>query len=168
MELKAGLQAEIVTVVSHDDTAERIGSGDVPVLGTPRLLALAEQATVAAVRENLPPGHTSVGTVIRLEHLAASPVGMPVTVTAELTRVDGRRLVFGVTASDARRDRDRLGHDRAGRRRPRNVPLPPAPIDGHAAAEAGGPAADRGVPARSWDPTAPNPFRSATPGPAWN
>jgi len=101
MELKAGLQAEIVTVVSHDDTAERIGSGDVPVLGTPRLLALAEQATVAAVRENLPPGHTSVGTVIRLEHLAASPVGMPVTVTAELTRVDGRRLVFGVTASDA-------------------------------------------------------------------
>ena len=102
MELKAGLQAEIVTVVSHDDTAERIGSGDVPVLGTPRLLALAEQATVAAVRENLPPGHTSVGTVIRLEHVAASPVGMPVTVTAELTRVDGRRLVFGVTASDAR------------------------------------------------------------------
>jgi fluoroacetyl-CoA thioesterase len=101
MELKAGLRAEIVTVVSHDDTAERFGSGDVPVLGTPRLLALAEQATVAAARENLPPGRTSVGTVIRLEHLAASPVGMPVTVTAELTRVDGRRLVFGVTASDA-------------------------------------------------------------------
>jgi fluoroacetyl-CoA thioesterase len=101
MELKVGLRAEVVTVVSDDDTAERIGSGDVPVLGTPRLLALAEQATVAAVRENLPPGHTSVGTVIRLEHLAASPVGMPVTVIAELTRVDGRRLVFGVTASDA-------------------------------------------------------------------
>ena len=102
MELAAGLRAEIVTVVSGADTAERMGSGDVPVLGTPRLLALAEEATVAAVAAGLPPGHTSVGTVIRLEHLAASPVGMEVAVTAELTEVDGRRLAFRVSATDAR------------------------------------------------------------------
>lgn len=102
MELAAGLRAEIVTVVSGADTAERMGSGDVPVLGTPRLLALAEEATVAAVAKGLPPGHTSVGTVVRLEHLAASPVGMEVTVAAELTEVDGRRLAFRVSATDAR------------------------------------------------------------------
>ena len=120
MELAAGLRAKIVTVVSGADTAERMGSGDVPVLGTPRLLALAEEATVAAVAEGLPPGHTSVGTVVRLEHLAASPVGMEVAVTAELTEVDGRRLAFRVSATDG----DRLGPDRARRRGPGNVPVP--------------------------------------------
>jgi fluoroacetyl-CoA thioesterase len=73
----------------------------VPVLGTPRLLALAEAATVKAVAAALDPGQTSVGTSIRLEHTAASPVGMPVTVTAELTAVDGRRLTFRVEAVDA-------------------------------------------------------------------
>ena len=96
------MRADVVTVVRRDDTAGHLGSGDVPVLGTPRLLALAEQATVTAIRDALPPGHTSVGTAVRLEHSAASPVGMEVTVTAELTRADGRRLVFAVTAADAR------------------------------------------------------------------
>ena len=102
MDLAAGLRAGIVTVVDGEDTAERIGSWDLPVLGTPRLLALAEEATVAAVREGLPSGHTSVGTVIKLDHLAASPVGMRVAVTAELTGAGGRRLTFSISATDAR------------------------------------------------------------------
>jgi predicted thioesterase len=101
MELTAGQRAEITVVVGAADTAAALGSGDVPVLGTPRLLALAEAATVKAVAAALAPGQTSVGTSVRLEHTAASPVGMGVTVTAELTVVDGRRLTFRVEAVDA-------------------------------------------------------------------
>jgi predicted thioesterase len=97
----AGQRAEITVVVGQADTATALGSGDVPVLGTPRLLALAEAATVQTVAGALAPGQTSVGTSIRLEHTAASPVGMRVTVSAELTAVEGRRLAFRVEAVDA-------------------------------------------------------------------
>ena len=99
--MEPGPKAEITTVVGPADTAAALGSGDVPVLGTPRLLALAEAATVQAVATALAPGQTSVGTRVRLEHTAPSPVGMRVTVTAELTAVDGRRLTFRVEAVDA-------------------------------------------------------------------
>ena len=101
MEPAAGQRAEITVVVGEDDTATALGSGDVPVLATPRLLALAEAATVRAVAGALARGQTSVGTSVRLEHTAASPVGMRVTVVAELTAVDGRRLTFRVEAVDA-------------------------------------------------------------------
>jgi fluoroacetyl-CoA thioesterase len=93
-----GLRAEVRIVVAESDTASAIGSGDVPVLATPRLLALAEAATVAAVQEHLDPGTTSVGTRVVLEHTAASPIGAEVTAIAQLTEVDQRRLVFNVEA----------------------------------------------------------------------
>jgi fluoroacetyl-CoA thioesterase len=102
MKLSPGLRAETVIAVARDDTAQHVGSGDVPVLATPQLLALAEATAVKAVQEALAPGRTSVGTRVYLEHKAASPVGMEVTIAAELTSVDGRRLVFDVTATDAR------------------------------------------------------------------
>jgi fluoroacetyl-CoA thioesterase len=98
--LSAGLTARIRTVVTEADTAIAAGSGDVPVLGTPRLLALAEAATVAAVAPHLQPGRTSVGTQVSLDHRKASPVGSQVEVSAELREVDGSKLVFGVTAAD--------------------------------------------------------------------
>jgi predicted thioesterase len=101
MEPTADGRAGITVVVGAEDTAAALGSGDVPVLGTPRLLALAEAATVRAAAGVVAPGQTSVGTSVRLEHTAASPVGMRVTVTAELTAVDGRRLTFAVEAVDA-------------------------------------------------------------------
>ncbi|MFI9592041.1 thioesterase family protein [Nonomuraea sp. NPDC052265] len=100
MTLSPGLRAQLLTMVERSDTAEKAGSGDVPVLATPRLLALAERATVDAVRAHLAEGETSVGTRIELEHLAASPVGAHVQLTAELTEVDGRRLVFAFEARD--------------------------------------------------------------------
>ena len=81
-------------VVADSDTATAMGSGDVPVLATPRLLALAESAAVAAITPGLDPGLTSVGTSAALEHKRPSPVGAEVEVEAELTEVDGRRLVF--------------------------------------------------------------------------
>ena len=101
MELTTGRRAEVAVVTGPEDTAAALGSGDVPVLGTPRLLALAEAATGRALDGALAPGQTSVGTSVRLEHTAASPVGMRVTVTAELTGVDGRQMRFAVKAVDA-------------------------------------------------------------------
>jgi fluoroacetyl-CoA thioesterase len=102
MTLVPGLRAQTVTVVEMDDTAKTVGSGDVPVLATPRLLALAEAATVRAVRPHLAPGQTSVGTRVELEHMAASPLGARVQVGVELTEVNGRRLVFAFEAHDER------------------------------------------------------------------
>ncbi|MFC4061419.1 thioesterase family protein [Planomonospora corallina] len=98
MMLAPGLRARLLIMVEKEDTAIAVGSGDVPVLGTPRLLALAEQATVRAIADALEPGRTSVGTRVALDHLAASPIGAHVEIAAELTEVDGRRLVFGFTA----------------------------------------------------------------------
>ncbi|MEO3810895.1 hotdog domain-containing protein [Sphaerisporangium sp. B11E5] len=103
MTIAAGLRAELLIMVEREDTAIRLGSGDVPVLGTPRLLAFAEAATVRAVQSHLPEGSTSVGTKVTLEHRAASPIGTHVEVVAELVEVDGRRLVFEVTARDRER-----------------------------------------------------------------
>ncbi|MEV4671182.1 hotdog domain-containing protein [Actinomadura sp. NPDC049382] len=100
--MKPGLHGQVSLVVGDDDTAVALGSGDVPVLATPRLLALAEAATVEAVRGELGDGRTSVGTRVALEHRAASPVGVRVTVEAELAEVDGKRLVFAVNAVDER------------------------------------------------------------------
>jgi fluoroacetyl-CoA thioesterase len=94
MELAPGLLAELRVVVSEADTAIAAGSGDVPVLATPRLLALAEAASVAAIEPQLAAEMTSVGTAASLEHRRASPVGAEIVVEAELTEVAGRRLVF--------------------------------------------------------------------------
>ncbi len=96
--LAAGLRATVRAVVTEADTAAAMGSGDVPVLATPRLLALAEAAAVAAVAPQLADGLTSVGTSVSLEHRRASPLGAEIVVEAELTEVDGSRLVFGFIA----------------------------------------------------------------------
>jgi predicted thioesterase len=93
-----GLVAEVTHLVGEDDTATGMGSGDVPVLATPRLLALAESATVAAVAGTLSSDTTSVGTRVELEHLVASPVGVRVSVRAELVAIDGRLLRFEIVA----------------------------------------------------------------------
>src|SRR5215831_4166022 len=100
MGVAAGQRASVSAVVADADTAIQAGSGDVPVLATPRLLALAEAATVAAISPQLPSGMTSVGTSASLEHRRASLVGAEVVVEAELTEVDGRRLVFSFIARE--------------------------------------------------------------------
>ncbi|MFC3997248.1 thioesterase family protein [Nocardiopsis sediminis] len=97
MAITEGLHGRSDMRVSDLDTAIALGSGDVPVLATPRALALAEAATVAAVSAHLPEGATTVGTEVTLAHTAASPVGTDVRAEARLRLVDGRRLVFDVT-----------------------------------------------------------------------
>jgi predicted thioesterase len=84
--------------VTEADTAVALGSGSLPVLGTPRLLAWCEAATCAEIEPGLAGGETSVGTRVQLEHLAASPVGAEVEVTATTAYVDGRLHRFTVAA----------------------------------------------------------------------
>lgn len=102
--LSAGLRASFRYAVTDADTALALGSGDVSVLGTPRVLALVERATCAAVSESLTADLTTVGTHVSLDHLAPTSVGGAVTVDAVLEAVDGRRLTFGVRVRDDERD----------------------------------------------------------------
>ncbi|MFC4144649.1 thioesterase family protein [Micromonospora mangrovi] len=95
-----GLTARVELTVTDADTAQAVGSGDVPVLGTPRVLALAEAATVAATATRMPPGGTTVGLRVELDHTAPTPVGRTVVAQATLTGVDGRRLRFEVAVTD--------------------------------------------------------------------
>ena len=88
-------ETRTLTVTSHETAAE-IGSGDVPVLGTPALLALAESACVAAICEDLPEGQTSVGAWAEIEHERPTPVGAAVKAEATLIGHHGRRLEFNV------------------------------------------------------------------------
>ena len=92
------LTATLRFTVTDADTASAVGSGDLPVLGTPRLLAWCEAATCAAIESSLPAGGTSVGTRIELEHKAASAVGREVEVSAAASYVDGRLHRFTVAA----------------------------------------------------------------------
>lgn len=99
----AGLRGKAHRVVTTDLTAESLGSGDVPVLGTPAVLALIEEAACDAIRKALPEGATSVGVWVQLEHLAPSKVGVEVVAVAELVAVEGRLLEFGCEAHDGDR-----------------------------------------------------------------
>ncbi len=100
MSIRIGAEGSATYTVTDDDTATALGSGDVPVLATPRLLAWCEAATVVALASGLEDGTTSVGVRVELDHLAATPVGATVRVRAEVSEVDGRRVTFAVTAED--------------------------------------------------------------------
>ena len=96
--LALGLSATLDRTVDPDDTALSLGSGSLPVLATPRLLAWCEAATCAAVAPALADGSTSVGTRVALEHTAPSPVGSALQVSATVVHVDGRLVRFSVAA----------------------------------------------------------------------
>jgi fluoroacetyl-CoA thioesterase len=98
--LQPGLTGTASVTVTADLTAAALGSGSVDVYSTPSLIALLEAAAINALAGRLPDGQTSVGTALNIKHLAATPVGMSVQATATLREVDGRRLVFDVSASD--------------------------------------------------------------------
>jgi predicted thioesterase len=92
--IEPGATGEVTLVVGDEDTAIAHGSGDVAVLATPRVLALAEQAAVAAIGEELDPGQTSVGVHAELHHLKPTRVGGAVTAHAEVLAVNGRKITF--------------------------------------------------------------------------
>lgn len=106
MALEPPLSGEAERLVTEEWTAVRMGSGTVPVLATPALVAVMEEAAVRALEGHLPPGQTSVGVRIDVRHLAATPLGMRVRARATLVAVEGRRLTFRIEAWD---DREKVG-----------------------------------------------------------
>ena len=98
--LKLGTIGTAELVVAPEHTAPRVGSGRIAVLATPVMINLIEAAALACVEHLLPEGHQSLGIHLDVKHFAATPVGMRVTATVELTGVEGRRLSFRVLARD--------------------------------------------------------------------
>ena len=94
------IKATVTEAVTEDKTALSVGSGSLRVYATPAMLALIEKAACKALEGLLAEGETTVGTLLNVKHLAATPVGMQVSATAELIARDGRKFVFSVTASD--------------------------------------------------------------------
>lgn len=96
--MEVGKRGRSEGIVKSSNTAETLGSGTLPVLATPAMVALMEAACLRAVE--LPDGQTTVGTHLDVRHLAGSPLGMRIWAEAELTEAEGRRLVFAVQAYD--------------------------------------------------------------------
>jgi predicted thioesterase len=96
--IEVGLKHTSTLVVTDDVTAVKIGSGDMAVLATPAMMALMENAAMLAVADALPEGSTTVGGHIASSHLKPSKVGDTVTATAEVVKVDGKKIEFKVSA----------------------------------------------------------------------
>lgn len=99
--LEKGLSAQSTATVTAENTAVRMGSGDMPVFATPAMVALMENAAMLAVAGELPEGATTVGSEMNATHIKPSGLGAIVTATAVLTAVEGRKLTFNVGARDA-------------------------------------------------------------------
>ena len=100
MALKLGMRGEASLEVGEAQTAAAFGAGGVLVLGTPVMIGLMENAAWQLVQPELPEGESTVGTLVNVRHLAATPMGGHVVATAELIEIDDRRLVFRVSARD--------------------------------------------------------------------
>ena len=99
-EVRAGLSGTAELVVGEEHTAPRVGSGRIHVLATPVMINLIEAAALNAVEHLLPAGHQSLGTLLSVRHIAATPVGMRIRAFAEVTGVEGRTIAFRVEARD--------------------------------------------------------------------
>jgi fluoroacetyl-CoA thioesterase len=107
--IEPGLEGTATRHVGQEHSAVALASGDVLVFATPMLVALVEEAAVAAVQPHLPAGQTTVGTWLEISHVAATPVGMTVRATAVLEAAEGRTLTFAVAAWD---EREKIGEGR--------------------------------------------------------
>lgn len=102
MPVQPGLCAEVELTVGEADTAIAFRSGEVPVLATPRVISLCEEAALKALTGELGPHETSVGMRVQLDHLAPTAVGHTVSAEATVEKVQGRRVTFMVSVSDER------------------------------------------------------------------
>ncbi len=110
--ITVGACREETMTVGVQHTAQALGSGSLPVLGTPAMTALMEKAATNLAQELLPEGWTSVGTALNIEHLAATPVGAAVRAMATVEALDGRRVSYKVEAFDDAGPIGRGTHDR--------------------------------------------------------
>jgi len=102
MAVEPGARSEIRHVVTDADTAIALRSGSVPVLGSPKVIALCEEASVLAIEGLLPAGQTTVGMRVQFDHLQPTAVGIEVVVESVLEKMEGRRLTFHVNVNDPR------------------------------------------------------------------
>ena len=100
MEITVGLKGQATNLVEREDTAYEVGSGSLLVYATPCMVALMEGAACDAIATCLPEEKTSVGTMLNISHLAATPVGMEVRAEAEVIEVDGNMITFQIVAYD--------------------------------------------------------------------
>ena len=100
MEITIGMKGQASTLVEREDTALEVGSGDLLVYATPCMAALMEGAACEAIAPALGETETTVGTILNLEHLSATPVGMEVRAEAEVTAVEGKAVTFSIQAFD--------------------------------------------------------------------
>jgi len=98
--IESGAAGKAELVVGDEHTAPRVGSGKVRVLATPVMINLFEAAALAAIEHLLPPGYQSLGTILNVRHIAATPVGMRVIALARTTGIEGRTVSFFVEAHD--------------------------------------------------------------------
>jgi fluoroacetyl-CoA thioesterase len=106
MEIKIGITGKAEALVNEGNTAKAMGSGNLEVFATPAMIALMEKAATLAVKDCLPEESSTVGTMINVKHIAASPIGMSIFAQATLIEADGKRLLFSVEAFDGK---DRIG-----------------------------------------------------------
>lgn len=119
MSVEIGMKGRAETVVVPENTAEAVGSGLVPVFATPCMIALMENAAASAILPCLEPDEGSVGIRLDVSHDAATPVGMRVWAQAQVTAVEGRRIIFDVTAFDEAGEIGRGTHERFVINRPK-------------------------------------------------
>ena len=100
-QLKIGITGKQTITVTEEMTAQSLGSGERPVLATPKMIALMENTAFRSVKTYLEDGQGTVGTLIQVKHMAATPVGMEISIETKLVKIDRKRLVFEVRAFDA-------------------------------------------------------------------
>jgi len=113
MEIAVGMKGQAVNLVEREDTAFEVGSGSLLVYATPCMVALMEGAACEAIAEALPEGKTSVGIELNISHLAATPVGLEVQATAEVTAIEGNIITFRLEAFDEKGKIGEGSHKRA-------------------------------------------------------
>lgn len=99
--METGIAGKQTIMVTEDKTAKAMGSGMLPVYATPSMIALMENTAACSVQEHLEEGQGTVGTLINVKHVSATPVGMEVTCETKLVEIDRKRLVFEVKAYDS-------------------------------------------------------------------
>ncbi|MBQ4085227.1 MAG: thioesterase family protein [Clostridia bacterium] len=98
--MEIGIIGKLEIIVTEEKTAKAMGSGELNVFATPAMIAMMENTAYTSIADQLEPGQGTVGTLMNVKHVAATPVGMKVVCETKLIEIDRRRLVFAVTASD--------------------------------------------------------------------
>ena len=112
MAIEIGTKGFAEALVEQEDTAKVVGSGDLLVYATPCMVALMEGAACESIAPFLAPGESSVGTMMQVNHISATPVGMEVRAESEVTKVEGRKVTFSIKAFDEAGEIGNAVHER--------------------------------------------------------